>query len=109
MYDSLETPSGLVVAEASLSRKQLLEIARLCAIRVARRAGSVTSDDVFYELLREGFDPTALGPAAGIVFREKCFVFTGEWRKSQRVSNHASDLRVWRLSPAKKGEKNVTS
>jgi hypothetical protein len=113
---------GMALASAPLSRKQLLEIARLVAVRIARQQGWVTSDDVFYALLREGFDPTALGPAAGCVFRDKCFVFTGEWRKSARVSNHASDLRVWKLNddyiPPKKGvmrelnphsgERNVT-
>jgi hypothetical protein len=85
------------LAQAELTRKQLLEIARLFAIQIARRNGSVTSDDVFYEMLREGYDPTALGPAAGSVFRGKEWVFTGEWKKSQRLTNHASDLRVWRL------------
>jgi|SRR6266567_3192003 len=84
-------------AQASLSRKQLLELAKLAAVRIARRQGTVTSDDVFAEMLREGLDPTALGPAAGCVFRGAEFEFTGRWEKSQRVSNHASDLRVWQL------------
>jgi hypothetical protein len=89
------------LARASLPRKQLLEVARGYAVQIARRRGSVTSDDVYAEMLRDGYDPAALGPAAGAVFRGD-FIFTGEWRKSQRISNHASDLRVWRLKAEQK-------
>jgi hypothetical protein len=107
------------IALASLPRKQLVELARLCAIRVARSFGEVTYDDVFYEMIRQGLDPIALGNAAGGIFRGKEFVFTGRWEKSRRVSNHARVNRVWRLNndyiPLKKnplraeilGEKNV--
>lgn len=80
---------------AAASRKERVEAARLIAIRVARQQGDVTSDDVYRAMLRDGLDPE-LGPAAGAVFRRD-FIFTGQWRKSQRVTNHASDLRVWRL------------
>jgi hypothetical protein len=89
---------GIALATASLSRQQLLALAKVYAVRVARLCGSVTADDVFYEMLKAGLDPTALGPAWGSVFRGESFVFTGRWEKSKRVSNHASDLRVWRLN-----------
>jgi hypothetical protein len=85
------------LAQASLTRKHLLELARLAAVRVARRCGELTYDDVFFELLNEGVDPTPLGNAAGCVFRGNEFKFTGRWEKSRRVSNHARVNRVWRL------------
>ena len=84
------------IAQASLSRSDLLDLARNYAIYIAKQNGEVTSDDVFMAMLRDGLDPTGLGPAAGAVFRTD-FIFTGQWKKSQRVSNHASDLRVWKL------------
>ena len=84
------------LAQAGVSRKQLLEVARLYAVRIARRQGHVTSDDVFAEMMRDGLDSSALGNAAGSVFRG-LFVFTGEWKKSGRVSNHARMNRIWRL------------
>lgn len=83
--------------QASRNRKELLEIARLYALQIAQRQGNVTSDDVFAAMLLGGLDPTELGPAAGCVFRDKQFEFSGEWKKSQRVSNHARHSRVWRL------------
>jgi hypothetical protein len=107
------------IEQASLLRKELLELARRCAIRVAHRFGEVTYDDVFYEMIRRGLDPIALGNAAGSIFRGKEFIFTGRWEKSRRVSNHARVNRVWRLNndyvPLKKnplraeilGEKHV--
>jgi hypothetical protein len=110
---------GLAQAALPPSRKQLLELARLCAIRIANRFGEVTYDDVFYEMIRQGLDPTALGNAAGSIFRGNEFIFTGRWEKSRRVSNHARVNRVWRLNddyiPLKKnplraeilGEKHV--
>lgn len=85
------------IEQASLSRKDLLELARLAAVRVASRCGEATYDDVFFELLSEGIDPVRLGNAAGCVFRGKEFIFTGRWEKSRRVSNHARVNRVWRL------------
>lgn len=66
----------LGMERAALSRKQLLNLARLAAVRVARRQGAVTSDDVFEEMLAEGLDPTALGPAcqrsAGVAAARGC-------------------------------------
>jgi hypothetical protein len=87
---------GLARAE-TLSRKQLLETARLYALRIARRSGTVTYDDVFIEMLRDGLDPAALGNAAGGVFRGREFMFTGGWEKSRRMSNHARVNRIWSL------------
>lgn len=83
-------------SRAALSRQELLEVARDYATKIARERGEVTADDYFLAMLRDGHDPTRLGPAAGSVFRVG-FVFTGKWRRSARVSNHSSDLRIWKL------------
>lgn len=97
------------LALAALSRKQLLELARLCAVRIARERGVVSFDDVFFAMVEEGIDPLPLGNAAGCVFRGKQFVFTGHWEKSRRVSNHARVNRVWRLASDQPATKGVIS
>ena len=72
-----------------------LELAREIAKRVARIHGTVTADDVQLRLDEAGFGP--LGNAAGSLFRGKDWEFTGEWRTSDRITNHARCNRVWRL------------
>ncbi|MGA7312643.1 MAG: hypothetical protein WBX22_01610 [Silvibacterium sp.] len=89
-----------------IARADLLDLARVYARNIARRLGEVTSDDVFAAMLRDGLDPSGLGPAAGAIFRHD-FIFTGEWRKSARVSNHARVNRVWRLKHAAIAEQSV--
>ena len=86
---------------APLPRKQLLELAREYAAKIARRQGWVTYDDVFFELLSQGVNPITLGNAAGCVFHDKEFIFTGRWEKSRRISNHARMNRVWMLREGK--------
>ena len=85
------------LALASLSRKELLVLAREVAVKVARQQGWVSYDDVFFALLDAGVNPALLGNAAGSVFNDERFVFTGAWEKSRRVSNHARANRIWTL------------
>lgn len=85
---------------AAARREVLLEKAKHIAIDIAKERGAVTYDDVFRRMLDHGLNPTELGNAAGSVFRGEEFVFTGEWRKSERVSNHARVNRVWTLKRA---------
>ena len=82
---------------ASLPRKRLVELAREYAVKIARRQGWVTYDDVFFAMLDDGINPNLLGNAAGCVFRGEQFVFTGAWEKSRRISNHARANRIWAL------------
>ena len=86
---------GLVTA--SLTRKDLLDVAKIIAARLAWKNGTVTYDDVFKEMRAQGYHPECMGNAAGSVFRGDQFVFTGEWRKSTRVTNHARVIRVWKM------------
>ena|ERR1700733_1849895 len=79
-------------------RQEAVRDARDVAVGVAREKGDVTFDDVYEKMIRLGLNPKALGPAAGALFRTHEFVFTGEWRKSPRTTNHARMNRVWRLA-----------
>lgn len=85
--------SGMVAA--ALSKADLLEYAVELAERIARSTGDVTADDVNALLIAQGRG--SLGNAAGSLFRGKQWQFTGQWRTSTRVSNHARQNRVWRL------------
>ena len=81
------------------SRRELLEAVRIALVQIAlaRESREVTAEDGQRWLIMKGYKPRDLGPAAGSRFHSDDWEFTGKWRKSERVSNHASDLRVWRL------------
>ncbi len=84
---------------AADAKKNLLELARLLAIREALKTHDrcITADDVLYALALTGIPIDALGNAAGSLFRRPGeWTFTGQWRKSERVTNHARMNRVWR-------------
>ena len=85
---------GMSLAENN--RATLLLTARSAARIAARKLGKITIDDVIQTMQAYGH-ACSLGQAAGSVFKGKEWVFTGEWRKSSRVSNHARQNRVWRL------------
>jgi hypothetical protein len=72
-----------------------LDLARAIARDLAYKHGTVTADDVQAVLIEWGYEP--LGKAAGRLFLPSEFEYTGERRKSKRVSNHAHENRVWRL------------
>lgn len=75
----------------------VLEIAREIAREICRSKGVVNADDVGI-LMKSRHHVDTLGPAAGSLFRGKGWVFTGNWIKSKRVSNHSRMLREWRLA-----------
>lgn len=80
---------------AAEPRESSLDLARYIAVEIATKKGIVTADDVGKELAARGCRD--LGPAAGHLFSDKRFVWTGEFTKSSRKTNHARLLRVWRL------------
>lgn len=86
--------SGMSLAESH--RATLLLTARSAARIAARQLGAITIDDVMETMQAYGHN-ALLGNAAGAVFKGSDWVFTGNWRKSSRVSNHARMNRVWRL------------
>lgn len=75
-----------------------LGYARMVAKHIAftRRPYIVTADDVGAELERRGYSGN-LGPAAGSLFKGPEWEFTGQRIRSTRKSNHARELKVWRL------------
>ncbi len=87
------------LALAATNRSELLAIGRTLVKRAALRNYSreATADDAALGLSNMGFPANVLGNAAGSLFRGKEWEFTGQWRPSRRVSNHAHQNRVWRL------------
>ena len=79
--------------QAAENRSELLAKARQIALEEAVK-GTVTADDLPDDL-RE-----SLGPATGSVFKTPDFEFTGKRVTSVRASNHARELKVWKLTDA---------
>ena len=86
------------MAEAKAARKEIY----LKAVQIAKDFASgnmervCTIDDVQNVLISQGYNPKQLGPAAGSVFRGKCWEEIGH-KNSARPSNHAARISVWRL------------
>lgn len=85
---------------AASNRGELLEAAREAMIQLAlsRDTREIDADDITSWLIDQGIHPSRLGPAIPSVFRDGVWQWTGRWRKSNRVSNHRSDLRIWKLT-----------
>lgn len=81
---------------AAEKRAEILLIAKDIARRMAQKQGEVTADDVQRRLILWDYDLSDLGNAAGSIFKGKEWECVG-WKKSERVSNHARAIRVWRL------------
>lgn len=81
---------------AAEKRREALEFAREIAVIVALRKPSreTNADEVFKEIEDRGGDPN-LGPAAGSLFKNGDWRFTGRRVLSRRTTNHRRELRVW--------------
>jgi len=84
---------------ASSKRAYILSYARVLAVTIAKNKPDkrVTADDVYRQLGLLGLDWNILGNAAGSLFRGDRWEFTGERKKSVRISNHARWIMVWKL------------
>lgn len=80
---------------ASMNRVEQLKLARGIARMLAHRNGDVNADEVGGQLYQL-YKIKTLGPAAGSIFKEACWQFTGRFVKSARTTNHSRLLRVWR-------------
>lgn len=81
------------MALAAENRAEGLAKARAAARRIALgRADRTCHADLVGE--ETGLN---LGPAAGSIFRDGAWEFTGERVPSRRVTNHARELKVWKL------------
>ena len=80
---------------ASLERHSWVDDARMEAERFCRGYGSVTSDDVHF-IMDVDYPPHP--NCWGALFKDRRFIWTGEWVQSKRPEAHARMIRVWRLS-----------
>jgi hypothetical protein len=83
------------MAAAENGREWLLAQAQRCAREAAETYGEVHADDVAMHMSARGLDYSALGNAAGSVF--KGMEWTGRVVRSERPSTHGRIIRVWRL------------
>ena len=99
LFDAAEAEAAKTrgMNTAALNRLELLAEARKIAVEIAmsRADRCVTADDVQAVLIERGFGH--LGNSAGHLFTGRNFEFTGQWKASERVSNHGHKNRVWRL------------
>ena len=87
------------MSAAQWNRSDLLSEARkiACELAMTRETRECHADNVNREMKRRGIPFEELGPAAGSIFKGKDWIFTGKRIKSARISNHARELKVWRL------------
>jgi hypothetical protein len=92
-----EKRQGMSNAEHS-QKSSLLEKARDVAERLALADPNrlCNADDVGVAMQDMGITGS-LGPAAGSLFKGKKWEFTGQRIRSRRTSNHAREIKVWRL------------
>lgn len=83
--------------KAATNKASLLKHARKVAKRLAEGGEAISADDVAEALQGEGISVFALGSAAGSLFRESCWEWTGAFVKSRRTHAHSNLLRVWKL------------
>jgi hypothetical protein len=91
---------GMSDAENNPKRAEGLALAREIAFNLARQYGEVSADMVGTVLKRD-HDIDSLGPAAGSIFKGDEWEFTGERKKSVRVTNHSRELKIWRLKTSR--------
>ena len=97
-YAESQRHAAVGIAVAAENNASLCVRAREIAVELCRRFGTVTMDDVQRELVaRKICGIKDLGNAAGSVFRDRRFEFTGRRIKSARIHAHANEIKVWRL------------
>jgi len=82
---------------ASANRSDVLRYAQGIAVSIAKLRDDrcVSADDVYRHLSLD--QARQLGNAAGSLFRGPQWEFTGRREQSQRITNHARWIMVWRL------------
>ena len=80
---------------AAVGKSPALTLARAIAADLCRINGETNADAVG-EILAARHGIASLGPAAGSLFK-RGFIFTGRRIRSSRKSNHARELKIWRL------------
>jgi len=99
LFDEIEAEqlkrAGMARAEANNLTD--LQLARHIAEDLADENNGLCNADMVGQKLKAEYDIDTLGPAAGSLFRDAKWEFTGEWIKSVRKSNHCRMIREWRL------------
>ena len=80
---------------ASLERHGWVDSVRGVAEAFCRVRGTATTDDIHSVMNAE---PPPHPNCWGALFKDKRFVWTGDWVRSQRPEAHARMIRVWRLA-----------
>ena len=90
---------GIATAVSKPQAAMNLALGRaLCRNAAIRRFDrTATADDAARGFVKYGLDANLLGNAAGALFSNGQWEFTGQWKKSNRVTNHAHQNRVWQL------------
>ena len=81
------------IKQVADNNSHFLEVARDTARICCELRYEITMDDIRKQCPLEPLHPNAWGS----VLRHKDFIFTGKYRKSELTSNHARDIKVWRL------------
>lgn len=85
------------MALAASTRADRLVLARNVARQLpGAKAEGITSDDVWKEMIARGVYEE-LGGASGSLFKGGDWKWTGKFRRSTKVSNHARMVMVWVL------------
>jgi hypothetical protein len=79
---------------AADAAEEPLKKARSIAFQIARSGSRECDSDQVFKGLGEGF-PT--GPWAGSIFKGQDWEFTGKRIRSSRISNHAREIKIWKL------------
>ena len=90
---SLQRDKGMQLAAER--KAELVTKAKDVAHFLAATCGETNADDVQRYLIFHG-NCEPLGNAASSIFRGKEWECIG-WKKSERVSNHARSIRIWKL------------
>ena len=86
------------MAIAADNQADWLQIARDIAVELALQNPFRTCNaDAVGEVLLERHGIASLGPAAGSLFKGGNWEFTGQRFLSKRKTNHARELKIWRL------------
>lgn len=82
---------------AAVAKQAVLETARRVAISLAMCKADKTTDSDEVGRYLASLDLPPLGPAAGSIFKDKRWRFTGKRILSTRVTNHRREIKVWEL------------
>lgn len=90
---------AMAAAASSPAHQELLNLLRpaLRAIALGRSDRCVTADDAQAWLLEHGYEPGALGNAAGSIFKGGEWTLEG-YTMSARISRHRNRVGIWRLT-----------